>query len=75
LNYILPYRGSSEPLDSFRPYFKEKFSYLAGISDPVQAAAIINDSLKSVFRFNSKYYLHPTDLSFSQYAGEWSGSL
>ena len=73
LNYILPYRGSSEPLDSFRPYFKEKFSYLAGISDPVQAAAIINDSLKSVFRFNSKYYLHPTDLSFSQMLASGQG--
>lgn len=66
LNYILPYRGSSEPLDSFRPYFRDKFADISGTKDPVQVAAIINDSLKSIFGFNSKYYLHPTDLSLSQ---------
>ncbi len=72
-NYILPYRGSSEPLESFRPYFRKMFSGLENYQDAVQAAAVINDSIKKIFRFNSKYYLHPTDLSFSQMLANGEG--
>jgi Transglutaminase-like superfamily len=73
LNYILPYRGSSEPLESFRPYFLKKFADIDEISDPVQAAAIINDSLKSIFGFDSRYYLHPTDQSLSEMLSSGEG--
>ncbi|MDP8220162.1 MAG: transglutaminase-like domain-containing protein [Candidatus Stygibacter frigidus] len=73
LNYILPYRGSSEPLDSFRPYFRKKFSDLSSTGDPVEAAAIINDNLKSMFGFNAKYYLHPTDQSLSEMLASGQG--
>ncbi|MCF7912246.1 MAG: transglutaminase-like domain-containing protein [Candidatus Cloacimonetes bacterium] len=73
LNYILPYRGSSEPLESFRPYFRAQYSNLSEISDPVLAAAEINESLKSVFGFNPKYYLHPTDQGLAEMLASGEG--
>ena len=63
--YVLPYRGSSEPLDDWRPYFIKQFSWLKDSlndpTDPVEAATRINNSIKSWFRFDPIYYRHPTD--------------
>ncbi len=63
--YVLPYRGSSEPLDEWRPYFMKEFSWLKDSlndpTDPVEAATFINNSIKSWFRFDPIYYRHPTD--------------
>ncbi len=63
--YILPYRGSSEPLDDWRQYFIDEFSWLKDSitdpSDPVEAAILVNNSIKSWFRFDPIYYRHPTD--------------
>ena len=68
--YILPYRGSSEPLEEWRPYFMEKFKGLGDTlpdpSDPLAAASYINDDIKSWFRFDSRYYVHPTDQGLSE---------
>jgi hypothetical protein len=65
-NYILPYRGSSEPLESFRIYCRSRFESIISTADPVLAAAAINDSLKKIFKFESRYYLHPTDQGFNE---------
>ncbi len=63
--YVLPYRGSSEPLDEWRAYFVNQFSWvkdsLTDPTDPLEAATIINNSIKSWFRFDPIYYRHPTD--------------
>ena len=64
-NYILPYRGSNEPMESFRPLFWDRYHQMLTDSavgdDPVRAAALINQELKSWFSFDERYYRHPTD--------------
>lgn len=64
-NYVLPYRGSNEPLEEWRSHFLEKYSHLpdqmTDPADPVEAAASINNDIKSWFRFDERYYCHPTD--------------
>jgi len=66
--YILPYRGSNEPIESWRSwrgYFMDNYKDIQNNmfdkTDLLEAAEIINNDLKSWFSFNSKYYLHPTD--------------
>ncbi|MEW5923061.1 MAG: transglutaminase-like domain-containing protein [Candidatus Zixiibacteriota bacterium] len=69
-DYILPYRGSNEPLEDWRQYFWEKYdsieSFMTNPEDPIEAASIINDSVMSWFKFDSRYYLHPTDQGLSE---------
>lgn len=68
--YILPYRGSSEPLEPWREYFWRKYKgiedKMSDPTDPVEAASIINDDIRSWFKFDSRYYLHPTDQGLSE---------
>lgn len=68
--YVLPYRGSNEPLESWRETFWEKYQGIeddmTDPSDPVEAAAIINDDVKSWFSFDPRYYLHPTDQGLAE---------
>ncbi len=66
--YILPYRGSNEPIESWRSwrgYFLDHYknipSKMFDQTDIIEAAKLINNDLKTWFKFNSKYYLHPTD--------------
>jgi len=66
--YILPYRGSNEPIESWRSwrgYFMDSYkdipAQMFDQTDIVEAAQLINKDLTSWFKFNSKYYLHPTD--------------
>jgi hypothetical protein len=63
--YVLPYRGSNEPLENWRGYFWDKFEgiedEIEDSSDPIEAAAIINDDIKAWFKFDERYYFHPTD--------------
>ncbi len=66
--YILPYRGSNEPIESWRSwrgYFMDSYKDIAlqmfDRTDIIEAAELINNDLKTWFKFNSKYYLHPTD--------------
>jgi len=69
-NYILPYRGSNEPLESFRPLFWDRYSQQlldADLgTDPVKAAALINQDLKTCFSFDPRYYRHPTDQGIAE---------
>lgn len=68
--YVLPYRGSSEPLDEWRPYFIKEFKWLKDSlndpTNPVEAATLINNSIKSWFRFDPIYYRHPTDQGIAE---------
>lgn len=68
--YILPYRGSNEPLEPWRETFWEKYedieSKMAVPSDPIEAASLINDALKSWFSFDPRFYYHPTDQGLSE---------
>ncbi len=64
--YILPYRGSNEPLDNtWRTYFFERYkdltSRMKDPSDPIEAARLINDDVKTWFTFDPRYYYHPQD--------------
>ena len=66
--YILPYRGSNEPIESWRSWrgyfmdsYKDITSQMFDQTDIIEAAQLINKDLTSWFKFNSKYYLHPTD--------------
>ena len=63
--YILPYRGSNEPIESWRPYFLEHFKHLPekleNPADPIEASRYINEETKSLFGFDPRFYCHPTD--------------
>lgn len=68
--YVLPYRGSNEPLEDWRPYFWNKYADLAAkmkdSTNPVEAAALINNDIMSWFKFNEIYYYHPTDQGLAE---------
>ncbi len=68
--YILPYRGSNEPLESWRETFLEKYKDIAvkmtDPTDPIEATALINDDVKSWFKFDPRFYYHPTDQGLSE---------
>jgi hypothetical protein len=68
--YVLPYRGSNEPLEDWRPYFWDKYATLPGLmkdsTDPVEAAALINNDIKKWFTFSEIYYYHPTDQGLTE---------
>jgi len=68
--YVLPYRGSNEPIEHWREMFWEKYkdmeSKMADLSDPIEAARLINDDIKSWFTFDPRFYYHPTDQGLSE---------
>ncbi|MFC1475319.1 transglutaminase-like domain-containing protein, partial [Candidatus Zixiibacteriota bacterium] len=68
--YVLPYRGSNEPLEKWREYFLDKYKDLPDKmlepTDAIEAANIINDDIKSWFGFDERYYFHPTDQGLSE---------
>lgn len=70
LAYVLPYRGSNEPLEPWRRTFWDKYkgiqSEMKDPSDPIEAACLINDDIKSWFGFDARYYYHPTDQGVSE---------
>ncbi|MBN2173460.1 MAG: transglutaminase domain-containing protein [Bacteroidales bacterium] len=63
--YVLPYRSSNEPIEEWREYFIRELSWVKdSVKDqtsPVEAACFVNDYIKSWFRFDPRYYEHPTD--------------
>jgi len=68
--YVLPYRGSNEPLESWRPHFLHRYADLPDTMrdprDPLEAARLINRDLMSWFRFDPRFYHHPTDQGLSE---------
>ena len=67
LEFVLPYRGSSEPLSDWRTYFWNEFSSFRDSTDePLKLSYIINNKSKQIFTFKDVYYLHPTDQSLEE---------
>ena len=70
LKYVLPYRGSNEPLEPWREKFLQKYEYLpdsmSNSGDPLEAARLINDDIKTWFTFDPRFYYHPTDLGLAE---------
>jgi len=68
--YVLPYRGSNEPLEEWRENLYNQYTYLLdsikNFNDPIEIAIKINNNLKSWYKFDARFYRHPTDLSYSQ---------
>ncbi len=68
--YVLPYRGSGEPLESWRQAFWERYRDLeqemANPEDAIEAARFINSDIKSWFSFDPRFYHHPTDQGFGE---------
>jgi len=68
--YVLPHRGSNEPLESWRPYFFDRYSDLpysmTDPTDPIEAARWINADLMTWFTFDARFYLHPTDQGLAE---------
>jgi hypothetical protein len=68
--YVLPYRGSNEPLEDWRQMFYDKYkgleSKMTEPADPVEAARLINDDVKTYFTFDPRFYYHPTDEGLSE---------
>ncbi len=69
-DYVLPYRGSNEPLESWRPAMFDKYAdigaQLEDSTDPLLATVVINRDIMSWFGFDPRYYYHPTDQSLSE---------
>ncbi len=70
LAYVLPYRGSNEPLEAWRAEFFSKYqdipNQMVEPTDPIEAARIINDDIMTWFGFDPRFYYHPTDQSLSE---------
>ena len=68
--YVLPYRGSNEPLEDWRQYFLDKYvdlpSKMKDPTDRIEATKLINQDVKTYFTFDSRYYYHPTDQGLSE---------
>jgi hypothetical protein len=69
-DYVLPYRGSNEPLESWRQYFLDKYNGLplqmTNPNDAMEAARIINTDVMTYFKFDPRYYYHPTDQGLAE---------
>jgi len=69
-DYVLPYRGSNEPLEPWREYFWERYRYLDSAmtnpNDPIEAASLINSDIMKYFGFDPRFYFHPTDQGLSE---------
>ncbi len=70
LEHILPYRGSNEPINSWRQACLDRYGGLpAKMKDPcdlAEAAELIRRDVHNWVRFDEIYYLHPTDQGFDE---------
>jgi hypothetical protein len=68
--YVLPYRGSNEPINSWRPACLERYADLPGKltdqDDLHEAGGLIRRDVHQWVRFSDLYYLHPTDQGFDE---------
>jgi len=66
--YVLPYRGSNEPLGRWRPDCVAEWADLSRrMEDPTdarEAGKLVRADLNQWIRFSDLYYLHPTDQSY-----------
>jgi len=68
--YLLPYRSSNEPIESWRRQLFDRYNWIkdsmSDVTNPTEACALINNELKSWFCFDPRFYHHPTDLGLSE---------
>lgn len=68
--YILPYRSSNEPIESWRRQLYERYQWvedsIVDSTNPTEACALINSELNSWFTFDPRFYRHPTDLGLNE---------
>jgi len=68
--YVLPYRGSNEPIESWRGELMERFAGLADEmedpSDPQEAGSLLEQKANALIGFDPIFYLHPTDQGFAE---------
>ena len=68
--YVLPYRGSNEPIEDWRESLMKKYHYLIDsmkdTANPIEMASLINNEIKSWYKFDARFYRHPTDLGFDE---------
>jgi len=66
--YILPHRSTNEPLGNWRKFFMEEYAWVqdsvSDPSNPVEAAVLINNDIRSWFQFDPRFYEHPADQSY-----------
>jgi len=67
---ILPYRGSNEPLEAWRPLVIERLAPVATElgqeTDTKTAAARVNREVGRWLGFDSIFYIHPTDMGYDE---------
>ncbi|MFK5856701.1 MAG: transglutaminase-like domain-containing protein [Bacteroidota bacterium] len=68
--YVLPYRSSNEPIESWRRQLYERYQWIedsmTDVTNPTEACALINSELTSWYVFDPRFYRHPTDLGLSE---------
>ncbi|MBN2448179.1 MAG: hypothetical protein JXO22_15730, partial [Phycisphaerae bacterium] len=66
--HVLPYRGSNEPINSWRAACMERYvdlpSKLDDPNDAQAAARLVQQDVGQWVRFDEIFYLHPTDQGF-----------
>ncbi len=71
LNFVLPYRGSQEPVDAWlEPLMQRYAGRVKALEDEKLTAqelyAWLSKDIHKRLRFNERFYLHPTDQSFTE---------
>jgi hypothetical protein len=73
--YVLPYRGSNEPIEHWRGELMEQFAGLAdemeNPTDPKEAGRLLEQKANAIIGFDPIFYLHPTDQGFAEM--KWRG--
>ena len=68
--YVLPYRGSNEPVESWRSELMEQFKDLkdemVDPSDSKEAGRLLEQKANAIIGFDPIFYLHPTDQGFAE---------
>lgn len=68
--YVLPYRDSNEPLEPWRKRMFKRYSWvqdsMVDKTNPIEACILINNEIRSWYKFDPLFYRHPTDLGLSE---------
>ncbi|MBI68626.1 MAG: hypothetical protein CMJ38_01120 [Phycisphaerae bacterium] len=68
--YVLPYRGSNEPIESWRGELMDNFASLEDeledSSNPFEAGKLLEQKANAIIGFDPIFYLHPTDQGFAE---------
>ena len=69
-NFVLPYRGSEEPIEDWLTPLSRRYAFawrkLEQAGDARKVAHGVAQDLRRSVRFDERFYLHPTDQSFTE---------